>query len=748
MPVPRPRLRRVPQTSAHTNFVLPFAVIALVALAAAMGGAWAGPPGALAAALAGVAIAQLLDRRRLARERDFLETALEHCPGRISVFGPRRELLWGNRLFREAFADALARLPQNRPTYEALLAEAMRELPEAERRAAIARRLACHDAADGTPQDGVGFGGGRLVVTRAKLPGGAGVVSLGQDISAVRAEAAKIRASERRLHAVLSVARSGIWHLDDRGRTLFGNPHLAELFGGRVPESLEGSGLALHAVPDPSGPLGLPAGEEVEAVLERPGKPPLRLLAAASPWLPEAGGGRSAVLSLLDVTPLRAAQERIEHLADHDPLTGLANRAAFHAALEAMAQDPRGGGLFVLDLDHMKATNDRFGHAAGDALLVAAAQRLREAVRPSDLVCRLGGDEFAVVAFGADPDQVAAIGERLRGALRAPVAVEGAELPLSASVGAACAPQHADRAEALSKAADLALYEAKAQGRGALALFHPALRDHHEQRAQLREAFTEALTRDGGELVLHLQPQQEMETKRVVGAEALVRWKSRRFGRWVYPGEMLPAAAEAGLLPELDRFVLRAAVEMLARWRARPDAPRRLGINISARTLHNPGFADEVGTALLRAGVDPARLEIEIPEDLAVADLPGVARTLSALQEVGVMLALDDFGSGHSAMPHVVRLPVHRLKLDRSIVSGLPDDPKSYALLRATMALARSMGIEVVGEGVETEAQAFALRRAGIGVIQGWLVGKPMAEEVLLSPLSAQPALRLVAGGD
>lgn len=725
----------------------PCAAVAGAALLAGAGGAWGGAPGSAAGLFAALALALAWDRRRLAAERRFFETVLEAAPARVSVFDPARRLLWGNGRFRAAFGEVLSRLRDPRPTYEAILADAMRDLPPEERRNVIAKRLALHDAADGTPQDGVGMNGRRLIVTRAPLPGGAGVVSVANDITAVRAEVAKIRASEKRLHAVLSVARSAIWHLDGEGRTLFGNPALSELFGGRVPDRLADSGLSLAGAADPAGPLGFPAGEEVEAVLERPGGGPgLRLLAAASPWLPEMGGGRSFVLSLLDVTPLKAAQARIEHLAEHDPLTGLANRAAFHAALEAMAQDPQGGGLFVLDLDHMKAANDRFGHAAGDALLVAAAQRLREAVRPSDMVCRLGGDEFAVVAFGADPEQVAAIGERLRHALRAPVAVEGAELPLSASVGAACAPLHADGADGLAKAADLALYEAKAQGRGGIALFHPALREHHEQRAQMREAFAEALRRDDGELVLHLQAQQDMEARRLVGAEALVRWNSRRFGRWVYPGEMIPAAAEAGLMTELDRFVLRESVRMLARWGDRPDAPRQLGINISARTLHNPGFADEVAQALSRAGVEPARLEIEIPEDLAVADLPGVARTLSALQEVGVALALDDFGSGHSAMPHVVRLPVDRLKLDRSIVSGLPDDPKSYALLRATMALARSMGIEVVGEGVETEAQAFALRRAGISVIQGWLVGKPMAEDALLPPPA--PVLRLAAAGD
>jgi EAL domain-containing protein (putative c-di-GMP-specific phosphodiesterase class I) len=231
-----------------------------------------------------------------------------------------------------------------------------------------------------------------------------------------------------------------------------------------------------------------------------------------------------------------------------------------------------------------------------------------------------------------------------------------------------------------------------------------------------------------------------MERQVMVGAEALIRWKSSRLGRWVPPGEILPAANEGGVIQRLDRFVLQRAVALLAEWGDRPDAPATLAINISVSSLHDPGFAGEVAQALARAGVAPERLEIEIPEDLAIRDLPGVQKTLQALREVGVPLALDDFGGGHSGLPHVVRLPVQRLKLDRSIVAGLPEDAKALAVLRATISLARGMGIEVVGEGVETEAQAFALRRAGCHVMQGWLVARPMAPELLVPPSLALPA--------
>lgn len=535
--------------------------------------------------------------------------------------------------------------------------------------------------------------------------------------------------SELRMRAMLEHAPVGIWQIDEAGRTLFANARLRALFDGTAPEGLAQSGLRRSEAGAESFQIAL--GEEREAVLPAAeGREALRLQVVASSWPAEAGAGR--LLTVLDVTPLRVAQARVEHLTEHDSLTGLANRDAFQAGLAAMANTPRGGLLMLLDLDHFKATNERHGHEVGDALLREAAARMRGAVRPSDLVCRLGSDEFAILAFEAGAEAALPVAGRLRAALRLPLRLAEMDLSVSASIGIAVAPGDGPDGPSLLRAANLALHEAKANGRNMVCLFEPKMRERHEQRATLREAFEEAL--DRGELELHLQPQQDMERQALVGAEALIRWKSSRLGRWVSPAEMLPAASEGGLIQRLDRFVLNRAIALLAAWSGRPDAPPHLGINISVATLHDPAFAVEVREALQRAGVAPERLEIEIPEDLAIRDLPGVQRTLQALREVGVPLALDDFGGGHSGLPHVVRLPVQRLKLDRSIVAGLPDDPKALAVLRATIALARGMGIEVVGEGVETEAQAFALRRAGCQVMQGWLIARPMAPDMMVPP--------------
>ncbi|WP_431304386.1 putative bifunctional diguanylate cyclase/phosphodiesterase [Sediminicoccus sp. BL-A-41-H5] len=667
---------------------------------------------------------------RLRREVSLWRQVMAATPYRVSIYGADQRLAWHNGRPGQGWTRQVAPLglhPHLAEVMQALLAH----LPPRERAAEMARRLEKHVRARGEPFEVLTSEGSWERVRQTRLPGG-DVAVFAVDISAVKRGELALAESEGRLRALLEMAPVGIWQLDGEGRTIFANRRLAALFGAEAPPALTESGLVLTSAADPEGPFGFSTQAENEAQLTLPGEAERRLRITASPWL-SAQGMRGCILSVLDVTPLKAAQERIEQLVERDPLTGLINRATFRAALREMLAADQRGVLVLADLDHFKAANDRHGQALGDALLVEAGRRLREAMRPGDVVSRLGGDEFAILALGAGAESAAALAERLRQALRRPFGMGGVELPLSGSFGIACAPEHGREVDQLLRAADLALFQARAASGDAVALFEPALRARAEQRAELRDAFGVALA--AGELELHVQPQLDLESGRVIGAEALIRWDSGRLGRTVPPAELLAAAAESGLMLQLDRFVLARAVKLLAAWGTRPEAPLHLGINISITALRDPAFATEVAEALAAAGVEPARLEIEIPEDLAIRDLPGVARTLAALREVGVPLSLDDFGGGHSGLPHVVRLPVQRLKLDRSITAGLPDDPKSYAVLRATMALARGMGIEVIGEGVETEAQAFALRRAGCQIIQGWLVGRPMRPEELVPPV-------------
>lgn len=646
--------------------------------------------------LAGLVAGWLLGRGGLGRAQ--LQAAIRHMPMPLALLGPGAGSLVGN--------PAFGRLP---PT----VARAMREAPLGQ--------VVAVGAADGR----------WWAVWRAPLPGRRSI-ALGCDISLLRQRDAAQDTLTRAEHAALTLSPIGLWLLDAKGRTVFGNPALAALFGGAVPEDVASSGLPLDRGFDRGLPLGLPAGQTLEVSL--PGAHGQRRPVAltATPWrMPS--GDTGCCLSVADNAPLRAAQARVEHLAEHDPLTGLANRAQFRAALVALSHSPEGGALVLLDLDRFGSVNDRHGMATGDAVLRSLARRLRVAVRPADLVCRLGDVRFAALVFGGGEEARASVVERLRAAIGEPIRVDGMTLQLTASLGSALARQDAGEPEGLLRAADLAQRQARLAGGDGHAAFRPELLAERQRRDRLREALGEALAGDAPQpgLHLHYQPQRHWQDGALAGAEALLRWHCAPLNAAISPAELLPIATEAGLLAQLDAFVLESALARIAGWQDQPGAPPLVSVNITATGLRNPGFADQVARALLRHGVPAGKLEIEIPEDLAVRDLPAIQLTLQALHELGVRLALDDFGSGHSSLPHIVRLPVQRLKLDRSIVSGLPGDAKASAVLQATMAIARDLGIEVVGEGVETEAQAMALAAAGCTLLQGWLTGRPGPAELL-----------------
>lgn len=707
-------LQARPTPRGRLAILLPTGFLAGLLLGALMGWPWRGviASGLLGSLLAWIVLREIALRDTLA--------VLRAMPCHALVVGPDRRPLWqaGSGL---GFAAAeAAGLEEDR------LRTAHGHLPPHAREAMVNAGLDAHLRADGTPQRVQDAQGRWFELRRFRLPGG-GTVRFSAEITEARQREQSLAGSEARLLALLENAPVGLWKLDGQGRTLFTNARLRRLFLGEVPAR-----FPRETLPQPT------PTEGVETLLPLPDGTERPVLLGVVSWDPPGGAPQGRLLSVLDLGALRHAQARLAHLTEHDPLTGLANRATFHAALAAMAEDARGGVVMLVDLDAFALHNDRHGHAVGDALLREAGHRLRGALCPSDLVCRTRGDEFAVLAFEAGAHAAPALAGRVRAALRAPLRAEGREVPVTASIGLAVAPQHGGDPGTLLRAAGLAVIEAKEMGGDTVSLFTPALRERDEQRARLREALAAAL--EAEELELHLQPQRNLEDGSLAGVEAVLRWNSQRLGRWVPPAEILSAAAELGLVSRLDRQVLRRAVMLLAGW---PGPSPCIAINISVTTLHDQRFAGEVRDALQAAGVAPELLEIEIPEDLAVRDLPAVHQTLTALREVGVALALDDFGSGHSGLPHVVRLPVQRLKLDRSIVVQLPEDAKALAVLRATVALARGMGIEVVGEGVETEAQAASLRKAGCHVIQGWLVARPMPVEAFLASLP--PPLQLPA---
>jgi diguanylate cyclase (GGDEF)-like protein len=406
----------------------------------------------------------------------------------------------------------------------------------------------------------------------------------------------------------------------------------------------------------------------------------------------------------------------IRHQAQHDALTGLPNRILF---VERVEQAMRAGGdqavLFV-DLDDFKRVNDSLGHAAGDELLVAVARRLRASLRDTDTAARLGGDEFAVLVHDGGVELASKVASRIIAALREPVEVSGTRMPVQASVGIATALQQRDT-DALLRNADVAMYAAKEGGKGRFAVFEPAMHDRLRDRVGLEADLRRALER--GELVLAYQPLVSLADGGVVGAEALVRWQHPTRGL-LSPAAFLPVAEESGLILPLGRWVLREACRQVGQWTSGHGGRRLpISVNLSAHQLHHPGLVDEVVGALADTGLDPGALVLEVTESAVLRDHEVVAARLGALRARGVRIALDDFGTGYSSLSHLLYLPVDQLKIDRSFVRA--DD----AIVAAILQLGQRLGLEVVAEGVETQAQAERLLALGCQLVQGYHFGRP-----------------------
>ncbi|HYG47338.1 MAG TPA: EAL domain-containing protein [Allosphingosinicella sp.] len=434
-------------------------------------------------------------------------------------------------------------------------------------------------------------------------------------------------------------------------------------------------------------------------------------------------GAELRILAVRDISERKEAAERIAHLAFHDALTGLPNRAVFGDQLAGTVAkaDETADHVAVLcvDLDGFKAVNDIYGHPAGDALLVAAAQRLRAAVRGHELVARLGGDEFAVVqAGGQQPDHAGLLAQRILEALAEPFALGQDTVRISASVGVALFPADAADPESLIKNADMALYRAKAEGRGTARFYEAAMDEALRRRRQLEADLRQAIGR--GELSLHYQPLADLESGSILGFEALLRWTHDQLGE-IGPATFIPLAEESGLILKLGHWVLRQACAEAARW----TPALKLSVNLSPAQFTQGDLASEVEAVLGETGLDPARLELEITEGLLIKD-PGKAIViLERLKALGVQISMDDFGTGYSSLSYFRMFPFDKVKIDQSFIRDMIDNPQARAIIRSVIGLGQGLGMPVVAEGVETEAQLEALRAEGCDQVQGYWISRP-----------------------
>ncbi|MBF0372619.1 MAG: EAL domain-containing protein, partial [Alphaproteobacteria bacterium] len=445
--------------------------------------------------------------------------------------------------------------------------------------------------------------------------------------------------------------------------------------------------------------------------------------------LPGRDGMPTRYVSLFtDVTELRRKDERIHHQAYHDALTGLPNRLLLGDrlthAIEVARREERGLAVMFIDLDRFKVVNDSLGHDAGDMLLEEVARRLTACTRRSDTIARLGGDEFVVVLTGFEnPAEVAEVAEKLIHTLMAPMALKGHDVNVGASIGISLFPEDGADTVTLMKNADTAMYRAKEAGRNTFRMFDRVMNSDALERLELEEALRRALER--GEFELHYQPKIDLRSKRVVGAEALIRWLSPERGM-VSPAQFIPLAEETGLIIRIGDWVLEEACRQLAAWEKQGLDAMKVAINVSARQFHDGGLADRVSEALLRHEVDPARLEIELTESTVMSDPDNAVRQLLRLREIGITVSIDDFGTGYSSLSSLKSLPLGTIKIDQSFVRRVDTDSDNSAIVAAIVGLAGALGMSTVAEGVETREEEALLEQYDCAVVQGFRYAKAM----------------------
>ncbi|HEX6704410.1 MAG TPA: EAL domain-containing protein [Albitalea sp.] len=454
-----------------------------------------------------------------------------------------------------------------------------------------------------------------------------------------------------------------------------------------------------------------------------------------------------------DITERKNHEERIRYLAQNDVLTGLPNRTVFRDRVsQAIAQAQRSGAqvaVMFLDLDHFKNVNDSLGHDTGDELLKAAAARLRSCLRSGDTAARQGGDEFVIcLPTLADGPHAIPIAEKLLEALRQPFSIGSNELHVRGSIGISLYPGDGQDADELMRAADAAMYHAKEKGRDTFRFFTAELNNTAQRRLALANRLYEALQR--GEFELHYQPKVELQTGRIFGAEALIRWPQAD-GSFIGPHEFIRVAEETGQIGALGEWILREACAEAARWHALGHVDISVAVNLSPQQLLRPGFPDVAEAILRETGLPPQSLEIEITEGVLMAERAENMNALEALAALGIGLAIDDFGTGYSSLAYLQRFPVSVLKIDRSFTDGVGVDAGDTAIVAAIIAMAHSLRLDVVAEGVETAEQAHFLKAHGCQAAQGFHFSRAVPPEQFVRLLSANDAwpepLAAVAGG-
>ena len=568
----------------------------------------------------------------------------------------------------------------------------------------------------------------------------------------VQERTAALQQSEARLANLLSLSADWIWEQDASLAFTF----LSEGFeaaAGIAPSLLIGrqrhDSLAFDAAPDDVAAYETSVARrqpfrDFNCVFTRPdgvrrhirtsGEPVFGLLGEFQGYR---GVGR-------DVTTTVQAEAKVRELARYDSLTGLPNRSMFLTELDrAIARSKRYNKEFAvcfIDLDRFKTINDTLGHEAGDELLKTMATRLRSAVREGDLVARLGGDEF-VVLLESSPrvdmsvSDLNCVSQKMLTVLSEPFDMAGSSFLVTGSIGIALYPSNGDDAVTLLRCADAAMYLAKDKGKNNVQLYTAELAELAAQQFELESALRLALVR--GEFVLHFQPKIDIPTGAMVGVEALLRWLRPQSGL-VPPMDFIPLAEERGLIVPIGRWVVRAACQQIRDWRAAGLNAPPVAVNLSARQFASESLLTDITDAMTEFGVAACDIEVELTESVLMLDPERAMHVLNSLFNLGVRISIDDFGTGYSSLSYLKRFPARTVKIDRSFIGGLPADEDDAAITEAVIAMAHSLRLKVVAEGVETEDQLATLRRLGCDEAQGYLIARPMTADAMARWMAAQ----------
>jgi diguanylate cyclase (GGDEF)-like protein len=539
------------------------------------------------------------------------------------------------------------------------------------------------------------------------------------------------RPNEPAVETVLLTGQNatGVTHLGDKG----GKGQSTKALETYAPVNLDGKRVGVMEIYQDYGPVAAAAAASLWPVAAVLGVVLLVLYVSLFPLLQRV------------TRRLRRQVEEIEHQAMHDSLTGLPNRVLFRdrleQALHGARRRPGEVAVMFLDLDRFKEVNDTLGHESGDVLLREVGQRLALSLRGGDSVARLGGDEFAVLASGLDDaDDALVVARKLRHAVEWPFTLRGLTLEVEASIGIAIFPDHGTDVDTLLRHADVAMYQSKEAHAGA-GIYSPERDVYSPDRLKLLGELRRAIEK--GELVLHYQPKVNLKTSEVLGFEALVRWQHPEQGL-LGPERFLPFAEHTGLVKPLTRYVMREAVRSCARWLAL-GLDLDVAVNLSGRDLLDLHLPDEVRLLLSETGIDPGRLELEITENIILSDPVRTRTILSRLKDLGVRLAIDDFGSGYSSLGYLKRLPLDVLKIDKSFVMSMMADDDSAAIVRSTIDLAHNLGLQVVAEGVATERISAVLAALKCDAAQGFYFSGPMVESEVASWAAEINLLRAAA---